>query len=41
MQKMVINDVPYEGIVAEEGAAGTIEEVSESPNEEVKQSKKE
>jgi hypothetical protein len=41
MQKMIINDLPDEGVVAEEGAAGIIEEVTESPKEEVKQTKKE
>ncbi len=41
MQKMIINDLPDEGVVAEEGAAGIIEEVTESPREEVKQTKKE
>ena len=41
MQKMIINDLPDEGVVAEEGAAGIIEEVTESSKEEVKQTKKE
>ena len=41
MQKMIINDIPDDGVIAEEGAAGIIEEVTESSKEEVKQTKTE